>query len=165
MPTHSANPPRPSGPDEQPSQPQTSMPEHATERPQGPKPVQPTASQPANPMPAHATERPQAQQPVQQTPTPVASADRFWTVSKSGSTCQVSPESSCPKPQAGVAVSCNPPRPVAYACPSSMTTEASLRIVQYAGSNVCQVVNNTPMKCPPKAICNPPPPQKVTCPQ
>jgi hypothetical protein len=166
LPTHTENPPRPVQPTEQPSQPHTAMPTHATERPQGQPPVQQTQPpQPANPMPRHATERPQRPPPMQQTSTPVVKEDRYWTVTRSGSTCQVSPEFSCPKPQAGVAVSCNPPRPVAYPCPSSMTT-GSVRVMQYAGSDYCQVVITTPpLKCPPNAICNPPPPQKVTCPQ
>ena len=37
-------------------------------------------------------------------------------------------------------------------------------VVQFAGQNTCQV-EHPPIKCPAGAICNPPPPQKVACPQ
>ncbi|MDB4961591.1 MAG: hypothetical protein JWP01_1590 [Myxococcales bacterium] len=167
--THS-NPPRPSQGEEQPSQPHTSMPTHATERPQGPPPVQ--ASQPTQPrpaMPTHATERPQGQQPVQQTPAPapVAKSDRTWTVMRSDGTCKAHVVVSCPKGKPGQPMpTCNPPPPVAYTCPTFMTTDGAIEVVQFAGSNACQVVNKAPPpKCPPGAMCNPPPPQKVTCPQ
>ena len=161
-----ANPPRPTGAQEQPDMPAPAMPAHATVRPQGQSPVQASQpTQPAKPMPPYATERPQAQPPVQQTP--VATSDRTWTVMRSGGTCQAHVAVSCPKGTPGQPMpTCNPPPPKAYTCPQFMTTDGAIEVVQYAGSNVCQVVNKTPPpKCPPNTMCNPPPPQKVTCPQ
>lgn len=98
-------------------------------------------------------------------PVPVAKQDRRWTVTRASGACSAYVSSTCPKPPPGQpAPSCNPPPAMAYTCPATMADNSMIAVVQFAGQNTCQV-EHPPIKCPAGAICNPPPPQKVACPQ
>jgi hypothetical protein len=133
---------------------------------QGPTqgPAQPT--QPATPEVVVAN--PPRPTPPPTTPPPsgnTATFDQYWYVTKSGASCTARAKVDCPKPakKGDPVPTCNPPPPIAYACPPDMT-EASLTIVQRAGSETC-MVDHGPMSCPKGAMCNPPPPRAVACPK
>ncbi len=88
-----------------------------------------------------------------------------WHVFKSGAACMATVHVDCPKPEAGKAVpTCNPPAPTPYTCPPGMTEGASLTVVRRAHSTTCWI-EQPPVKCPPGARCNPPPPRGVDCPK
>lgn len=116
---------------------------------QAPRPTGTVVSNPPRPMPA-----------------PVAKQDARWTVTRAAGTCSAFAKVTCPTAPAGQpAPSCNPPPPMPYPCGAELRTDgATLAIVQFAGQTTCQI-EQPPMKCPAGAICNPPPPQKVACPQ
>jgi len=96
---------------------------------------------------------------------PASKSERSWTVTRAAGTCSASMTTSCPKPLPGkVAPTCNPPAPTSYACLPTLADGGKVMIVLFAGQTECQI-QPAPMNCPPNAICNPPPPQKVACPQ
>jgi hypothetical protein len=74
-------------------------------------------------------------------------ADRTWTVTRSNGTCLA---------QAPTHAA------VKYECPPGLADGASLTVHQ--ANDVCQIYAAMP-PCPPKAMCNPPPPRKVACPK
>jgi hypothetical protein len=57
---------------------------------------------------------------------------------------------------------CNPPRPMPYACPAGANNDHPLIIRQDADG--CVLVTPAPT-CPPNVMCNPPPAHKVDCPR
>lgn len=91
--------------------------------------------------------------------------DQRWTVTKSGTGCLAYAQVDCPKPakKGDPVPTCNPPPPMAIACPDGVTASASVTVVQYANQSEC-MVEPAPVKCPPNVMCNPPPPRKVACP-
>jgi hypothetical protein len=74
-------------------------------------------------------------------------------------------EIECPKPATpgGPVATCNPPPPVAYACPDDVTLDHALTISKLDGATECFVLDEG-YTCPAGAICNPPPPRKLACP-
>ncbi len=137
----------------------------------------PTGDQVANPQPGdHSTTNAGAEQapppnttvisnPPRPAVSPVAKQDTRWTITRSAGTCSASAKVTCPTAPAGQpAPMCNPPPPTAYVCGPTMTTDGVTNIVKYTGRRDCQI-EYPPMKCPAGAICNPPPPQRVDCPQ
>lgn len=98
-------------------------------------------------------------------PQPVAKATRRWSIRKAGETCEAFSNDGCPTAPNGQPVpTCNPPPPIAYACPDGMTAGDPLTVVQLAGQRECQIEYGA-TSCPSGARCNPPPPRKVTCPR
>jgi hypothetical protein len=57
---------------------------------------------------------------------------------------------------------CNPPPPKPIACPTGITMERPLDVVQR--DTECYVEYHA-AACPKGATCNPPPPRKTACPQ
>lgn len=98
---------------------------------------------------------------MQQTPPPVVQRPLgSWNLSmnQQDHTCYASVDVTC-SPKA----TCNPPPPRKVACPSNMSMERGIRIVEEA-PDACAVYYPTPA-CPPDMACNPPRPQKIDCPR
>jgi hypothetical protein len=152
------NPPRPQPqPVDQPP-PQPVKPPYVLNPPR----PQPPTDQPPSPPPRPPIMNPPRPQPVDQTPPPQQQSGS-WTVFKSKDGCMAAIKVDCPKGQPGKAMpTCNPPPPFKYACPDGVSLETPITIVTFGDS--C-AVEREPVKCPPKAICNPPRPHVVPCPK
>jgi hypothetical protein len=98
-------------------------------------------------------------------PEPSQPGEQRWTVYQQGKDCFASEKFDCPKPATpgGPMPTCNPPPPIAYACPENVMVDYPYQIAQWSGETTCHVVPQ-PIKCPEGAICNPPPPTQVACP-
>lgn len=75
-------------------------------------------------------------------PDPVASPYQTWSVERSGEACSVYYEMDCP-PDA----SCNPPPPMAVACPAGVEDGARFTIVQLEEDGPCSI-GEEPAECP-----------------
>ncbi len=132
-----------------------------------PAPQQPTSGGPTATTP---TQQPDGKPPTvmvnplrPQATTPNAK----WRVYKDASqnACFSQPIVTCPPNTA-----CNPPRPVAYACPDQNTyaltpgMENAITVMADAEGMRCEI-DWGPQSCPPGASCNPPPPVAMTCPR
>lgn len=175
------NPPRPTGPEAEPSPapPTTAPPATYTNppRPTGsqvePSPAPPTtATPPAGPgasRPPVATTATAGVAPATSPaptvvanpprPTVVTQPDRRWTIMMTGGSCKAYVEVTCPAD-----ATCNPPPPRATKCLPGMASGASVKVVQRAGQAECWTEPESP-SCPPGTRCNPPRPQKVACPK
>jgi hypothetical protein len=119
-----------------------------------PRPVDPSTT------PDHAA-GPDTPGTAQQGPTQPANLGS-WTVtmSQGDHTCYAQVAVTCPPKGA----TCNPPPPRAMeACPSGMSMDRPVRIVEETADQ-CAVYFPMPA-CPSGASCNPPRPQKIDCPQ
>lgn len=144
-----ANPPRPT------TQPAPTKP------PVKPGPNAPRPSTQPTPAVVPAGTQPTGTAPNPPPPSPM----RNWTVRRTKGQCKAYVDVKCPEGKPGEArPTCNPPPPVAYACPDSLADGETLKIVKPAGSSVCQV-DYGPMTCPPNATCNPPRPRAIACPK
>ena len=86
---------------------------------------------------------------TRQRPAPVAKEHCKWTVTKAAGQRRRT-ASTCPKPPPGEPMpTCNPPPPMAYACPDGDDRNQTLTVVQLAAEH-CQIEQTPPMKCPPK---------------
>jgi hypothetical protein len=92
------------------------------------------------------------------TPTPTAAGATWHIVVNSDGSCVAAVEAHCDARP----VSCNPPRPMPYACPSGATNDNPF-LVQQTDAGDCVLISPTPA-CPAGTMCNPPPAQKVDCP-
>ena len=63
---------------------------------------------------------------------PGASAERSWTIIKDGKACKAALRVACP-----TGAICNPPPPVAYACPSGLSFDRPVVVTQAAGASEC----------------------------
>ena len=96
---------------------------------------------------------------------PPAATEQRWVLEMHDGKCTTRVNVTCAKPEPGKPMrTCNPPAPRAYTCLTGMTEGASLQIVQWAGAKDCVIPPPT-SHCPKGAMCNPPPPLKVACPQ
>ncbi|MBA3453711.1 MAG: hypothetical protein H0T42_11520 [Deltaproteobacteria bacterium] len=150
--TKHSNPPRPTGQ----QVPHEQTPDHSTTNAgieQTPAGTGTVVANPPRPAPVPAT-------------APAPKQDIRWTITRASGTCSAFAKVTCPEPPPGQPrPSCNPPMPMKYTCLPEMTTDgAMVSVVQLAGQTTCQV-EHPPIKCPPGAMCNPPPPQTVSCPQ
>jgi hypothetical protein len=134
--------------------------------PQQPPPTQTTTTQappdqqpPPTVMvnPPRPTQPAQPAQPTQPTAPTQQSSPEKWTVFQAGNGCQAAVKTECPK-----GVMCNPPPPIAYACPTNTTLP--LTLVTYDGGQTCSA-EVQPVKCPEGAVCNPPRPRQYPCPK
>jgi len=137
--------------------------------------AEPTAGEPATPAPNPSRVEPLHKNPPPPRPAPTMAKwpepskyEQKWYVSKAASTCNAHQDVRCPEPEAGKPrMTCNPPAPIAYACPDSVA--APFKIVLRVGAVDC-FVDAPPFSCPtpepgkPAKTCNPPPPQRVACP-
>jgi hypothetical protein len=71
-----------------------------------------------------------------------------WTVTKHDDKC--------------VALTGSPQRSMNYACPAGISLDKPITVM--ASGDHCIVLRASP-PCPPKAMCNPPPPHEVPCPE
>lgn len=146
-----ANPPAPGDPDP------------TTAPPPPPPPATPDTADSGPPPDSMPHKNPPGPTPVKEP----AKYEQHWTVMKwkGKDECQAMVDVNCPKPEKGKAVpTCNPPPPIAYACPDGFKEGDTLKIVLRVGATDC-FVDNPPIKCPAGAKCNPPPPRKVACPE
>jgi len=122
-----------------PPQQPTTVTTQPTTQPDPGKPTTPTTNPP----------RPQATTP-----------NARWRIYKDGATCYSAYKIEC---QPGV--SCNPPRPKPYTCPTDIELGAAgpVEITSSQDGMNCWV-DWGPQECPAGASCNPPPPVKVNCP-
>ena len=98
-------------------------------------------------------------------PLPAPKQDQRWMITRADGKCLAYAKVTCPTAAPGQpAPMCNPPPPTPYTCGPTMTTDRSTAIVQLAGQTECQIEFPHP-QCPLGADCNPPPKQKVACPQ
>jgi hypothetical protein len=115
------------------------------------------------PTPDHAANPDNPSDTAQQGPNPTQQANLgTWNVTMSNSdhTCYAQIAVNCPPKGA----TCNPPPPRAMeACPSGMSMERPVRIVEET-ANQCAVYFPAPA-CPAGTMCNPPRPQKIDCPR
>lgn len=112
---------------------------------------QPTTQEPGKPPPVIVNPpRPQATTP-----------NARWKIFADAGKCFSAYQIEC-KPN----VSCNPPRPQPYECPTDINLTASgpVTIESSADGMACSV-DWGPQSCPAGASCNPPPPVSVTCPK
>jgi hypothetical protein len=147
-----------------------------TNNPPGPRPPEPP---PASTEPAPSTDpgspgapasEPSAGPPIHRNPPPPqpkpkpAEYEQHWYVTNVNGKCSAMPRVDCPKAEPGKPqMTCNPPPPIAYACPPNAPSE-NFNIALYKGATNC-VIEVPPPKCPQGAACNPPAPQNVPCPQ
>jgi len=61
-----------------------------------------------------------------------------------------------------VAVTGEPPHPIDYACPAGVSLDKPITVM--ANGDQC-IVLREPSPCPPHAMCNPPRPHVVPCPE
>lgn len=156
-----ANPPPPPQP-----QPQPAPDPATTEAPPPAATAEPTPAPPVVANPPRPTAGPTEGAPPEPTAPAPSKFERRWTVTKvtGKDRCQAFSDSSCPKVLPGQPIPpCNPPPPIAYACPPNMNEGDVLHVVLRAGATEC-FVDPGPIHCPAKATCNPPPPRKVPCP-
>lgn len=123
----------------------------------------------AAPLATHAEQAPAdppKARPAPKKPAPkptVVDRERTWHVTKAKDTCTAFPEGTCPKVPPGQPIPpCNPPPPLRYACKDALP-EGAHRVRQPAKADFCERVVS-PVKCDPGTRCNPPRPQRVTCP-
>jgi hypothetical protein len=114
------------------------------------QPTQQTATNTTQPTP-----QPAVNPPMPQATTP----NTKWSIYKDPSgACFSAYQIEC-KPN----VSCNPPRPQPYTCPTNVDLTQPVTIVSSADGMSCQV-DWGPISCRAGATCNPPPPKQMTCP-
>jgi hypothetical protein len=103
--------------------------------------------------------------PVSDKPSaPKSRGYREWTVTKASGACKSMVKVNCPE-----GAMCNPPPPAKYECPKFMADNDKIAVIQRTEKAECYV-DHGDFTCPePKAgiavSCNPPRPQKVTCPK
>jgi hypothetical protein len=131
--------------------------------PQQPPPTQTTQAQPDQQPPPTVMVNPPRPTPDTAAPaqptqpaTTQTSGDK-WTIFQTPNGCQAAVKTECPK-----GVMCNPPPPIAYACPANTTLP--LTLVSYDGGQTCSAEVQA-VKCPEGAICNPPRPRSYPCPK
>lgn len=101
--------------------------------------------------------------PIANPPPPAATTDQpagpgWKIVVDNDGTCVAAVNTSCTP---GRPATCNPPRPIAYACPAGANNDRPYIIEQHADG--CVLIAPPP-ECKPGTMCNPPPAQKVDCP-
>lgn len=118
---------------------------------------------PAKPRPPISKNPPApVKKPPPKKPPPAPTTDRHYHYMQMDKKCMAHDLDACKVPAGQPAPPCNPPPPMAVACPENVTLPQ--KVVQKAGSTEC-FVDWGPMACPKDATCNPPPPRKVACPQ
>lgn len=127
--------------------------------PQAPTTVQQPTTAPPQPgpqPPPDLVENPPRPQPAEH--------DTFWYVTQNGAECQATLKLECPTPEPGKpAMTCNPPPPVAYACPAGWDGTSQLIVTQYQGNPECIIEAKAP-PCAPNEKCRKAASQPVPCP-
>jgi hypothetical protein len=107
-------------------------------------------------------QEPATQEPTAQQPSP---GDQTWNIVMREGTCFAHAKANCPTPEPGKPIpTCNPPPPIAYACPEGMNNGDVVSIILRAGGTEC-FANLPAPKCPPTSDCNPPAPRQYACPK
>ncbi len=128
-------------------------------KPNPPRVIPPSTTVPPGGGPPVASNPPPPQVPQ------TVSFEQKWTVRRTGDTCTASRDATCPKPEKGKErVTCNPPPPVAYACPTGLLDTKTVMVVMPANTTECRIGPRDANACPPNAKCALPKPGVVPCP-
>lgn len=132
-----------------------------------PPPPQPTTGGGGKPPVQNPPDtRPPTTNPTPNPPSTLPTHAATWTITKgSGDTCRAAMPVNCPKPQTpgGAVPTCNPPPPMAFACPPQMASTGNITVTRKAGETDCTVDSYFP-DCPVNAKCAKKPSYRTACP-